>query len=178
MIRKMAPFAFAVTISILAVSNWAQGAQKTVEKKVIAEKAIAEKKIIAEKRPAILAEALEINSVTKNDKGAEANPNAAGILVPVDLRWKLKLPQGARLVQVNAVLRTRNTDKSTTDLKKVLEVKAGITQGGILLLPMPDGVFASEFTLTLNARMVMPGDNGEQIATRTKSGKFPSVIAE
>ncbi len=82
---------------------------------------------------------------------------------------------------MEAELKTSNTDKSTASVKKLLlpdGAKIATQQGGVLLLPMPDGVFAQEFTLTLNARMVMPGDPTTQKVTQTKSGKFPAIAEQ
>ncbi|MDQ3011770.1 MAG: hypothetical protein M3X11_13810, partial [Acidobacteriota bacterium] len=97
MIRKMTLFiATGLMVSMIALTAAAQRGQQLEGKKANEAKIIEEKKPgnIAEKKGAKLPASLEILSVTKDNNAARKNPNGPGILVPVDIRWKL--PQGAR----------------------------------------------------------------------------------
>ncbi|MGH9838762.1 MAG: hypothetical protein ACREEM_08260 [Blastocatellia bacterium] len=114
-----------------------------------------------------------ILSVTKEDANAKPNPKSAGRLVPVKIQWKTSPWKGARLVELEARLTTSNTDKSNAEVKKTLQVTGA---GDTLLLPMPDGVFAKEFKLTLTGKCSFTDKNGVSGAATsraTKTGTFP-----
>ncbi|MBP6823312.1 MAG: hypothetical protein KA368_17310 [Acidobacteria bacterium] len=123
---------------------------------------------LAEARPTIT-----IHEVTKKDAAAKPNPNGAGRLVPVDVRWDAKLPEGAKLHEIKAILKTKNTDGQSTVVEQSISVEkfvSGRADGGTIMLPMPEGVFAKEFTLTMKGKFRV----GEKLIDEsvTKSGTF------
>ncbi len=190
MIRKMTKTAmFAMlALSLMAFTATAQKAEK--QEKAVAKTKEAVKKESAEtgkrgaapglvhtgdltKRPTII-----IAEVVKRDAAAKQNPNGAGRLVPVDVRWDAKLPAGAKLAEMKCILRTKNTDGQTTVVEQLMSVEkfvSGRADGGTIMLPMPEGVFAKEFTLTMKGKFRIV----DQIIAEsvTKSGKF-EIIAE
>lgn len=130
---------------------------------VLALPAMAQKK---KERTSSIPVEITILNVTKKDAMAKPAPNGNGRVIPVEVQWKAE--GEARLVNLEAVLKTSNTDGSTTEVKKMLNEK--MTQG-MLMLEMPDGVFAREFTLTLMGKCVWEGGQGTSRAS--KSGAFP-----
>jgi len=116
---------------------------------------------------------ITILSVTKDDAGAKPVPNGPGRLVPVTIQWRTGPSNGAQLLSLDATLRTTNTDGSTTEVKKALAVRA---TSDTLTLPMPQGVFAKAFVLTLNSKCSLTEANGESsvVTSQTsKRGDFP-----
>ena len=109
---------------------------------------------------------ITILNVTKKDAMAKPAPDGAGRVIPVEVQWKAE--GEARLVNLEAVLKTSNTDGSTSEVKMMLNEKA--TQG-MLMLKMPNGVFAREYTLTLMGKCIWDGGQGTSRAN--KSGAFP-----
>ncbi|MBL8169254.1 MAG: hypothetical protein JNJ50_13945 [Acidobacteria bacterium] len=109
---------------------------------------------------------ITILNVTKKDAMAKPAPDGAGRVIPVEVQWKAE--GEARLVNLEAVLKTSNTDGSTSEVKMMLNEKA--TQG-MLMLKMPNGVFAREYTLTLLGKCIWDGGQGTSRAN--KSGAFP-----
>lgn len=148
MIRKMTQFAlFAVFgLSLLALPTMAQGKKK--ERTVSAPVEIT------------------IVNVTKKDAMAKPSPDGNGRVIPVDLQWKTE--GDARLMNLEAMLKTSNTDGTTTEVKMMLNEKM---TSGTLMLKMPNDVFAREYMLTLSGKCVWEGGQGTSKAS--KSGAFP-----
>ncbi len=150
MIRKLTQitlFAF-FTLSLMALTAMAQGRKK-------------------EDRRAVSAPVeITILNVTKKDAMAKPSPNGKGRIIPVEVQWKTE--GDARLINLEAVLKTSNTDGTTTEVKKMLDEKMTL---GMLMLEMPEGVFAREFTLSLMGKCVWEGGQGTSRAS--KSGAFP-----
>lgn len=109
---------------------------------------------------------ITIVNVTKKDAMAKPLPDGSGRVIPVDLQWKTA--GDARLVNLEAVLKTSNTDGTTTEVKKMLDEKM---TSGTLMLQMPNDVFAREYTLTFSGKCVWEGGQGTSRAS--KSGAFP-----
>lgn len=109
---------------------------------------------------------ITIVNVTKKDAMAKPSPDGMGRVIPVDVQWKTA--GEARLVNLEAVLKTSNTDGTTTEVKMMLNEKM---TSGTLMLKMPNDVFAREFTLTLSGKCVWEGGQGTSKAS--KSGVFP-----
>jgi len=109
---------------------------------------------------------ITIVSVIKKDAMAKPLPDGTGRVIPVDLQWKAV--GDAKLVNLEAVLKTSNTDGTTTEAKVMLDEKAS---QGTLMLKMPNDVFAREYTLTFSGKCVWEGGQGTSRAT--KSGAFP-----
>ncbi|MDX2044179.1 MAG: hypothetical protein SF097_23425 [Acidobacteriota bacterium] len=109
-----------------------------------------------------------ILNVMKNDANAKPNPNGAGRLVPVKVEWKVKLSPGAKLMELEAMLSTTNTDNSMTKVSKMLSLAAN---SETIMLPMPEGVFAKDFVLKINAKCATA--SGRTVSsTETKTGMF------
>jgi hypothetical protein len=114
-----------------------------------------------------------ILNVTKEDTNAKPNPRGAGRLVPVKIQWKTGPWDDARLIELEARLMTSNTDNSTAEAKKMLQVTGS---SDTLMLPMPDGVFAKEFKLILTGKCSFTDENGVSRTApsqATKTGVFP-----
>ncbi|HZS07048.1 MAG TPA: hypothetical protein VFD58_19585 [Blastocatellia bacterium] len=136
----------------------------------------------AQKKKESMQQAAEIKilNVTKEDAAAKKNPNGPGRIIPVKLQWTTRTWPGAKLVELEVVLRTTNTDGSNTEVKKLMPIEdarpgAVVAQNGTLMLPMPDDVFAQEFTLTLNSKCSFRENGVLRTATSRaiKSGAFP-----
>ncbi len=110
-----------------------------------------------------------ILNVMKNDAAAKPNPNGAGRLVPVKVEWKVKLSPGAKLMELEAMLKTTNTDNSMTTVNKMLSLTAN---SDTIMLPMPEGVFAKEFVLKINSKCAT-GTGRTVASSQTKTGMFP-----
>lgn len=109
-----------------------------------------------------------ILNVMKDDVAAKPNPNGAGRLVPVKVEWKVKLSPGAKLMELEAMLNTTNTDNSMTKVSKMLSLAAN---SETIMLPMPEGVFAKDFVLKINAKCATA--SGRTVSsTETKTGMF------
>ena len=193
MIRKMTQIAmFAMLVlSLMAFTVTAQKTEKQEKGLTQAKEAV--KKVGAEegkkgaapqivhteelrKRPTII-----INEVVKKDAAAKSNPNGAGRLVPVEVFWDAKLPAGAKLIEMNCILKTKNTDGQTTVVEHLMPVEKFVSGrvgvGGTIMLPMPEGVFAKEFTLTMKGKFRTINVNEIITESVTKSGTF-QVLAE
>lgn len=114
-----------------------------------------------------------INNVTINRTAAAAAPGKSRT-VTVDFQW-LCLPQGkAKLVSLEAVLDTMNTDGKRSQITKKLkdwtENKPIDTR---LDLPMNEGVFAKDFTLTLKGKFKREGSEELMDTSAVKKGSFP-----
>lgn len=148
MIRKMTQFALftMVALSLMALPALAQGKKK-------------------EKTSSIPVEITIVN-VTKKDAMAKPSPDGNGRVIPVDVQWKTA--GDARLMTLEAVLKTSNTDGTTSEVKMMLNEKM---TSGTLMLKMPNDVFAREYTLSLMGKCVWDGGQGTSRAS--KSGAFP-----
>lgn len=110
-----------------------------------------------------------ILNVMKEDAAAKPNPNGAGRLVPVKIEWKVKLSRGAKLMELEAMLSTTNTDNSMTKVSKMLSLAAN---SDTIMLPMPEGVFAKDFVLKINSKCTTAA--GRTVSsTQSKTGMFP-----
>lgn len=109
---------------------------------------------------------ITIVNITKKDAMAKPLPDGTGRVIPVDVQWKTE--GDARLVNLEAVLKTTNTDGTNTEAKLMLNEKM---TSGTLMLKMPNDVFAREYTLTLSGKCVWEGGQGTSRAS--KSGAFP-----
>lgn len=185
MIRKMTQIAMFAMFALLLMGLTAN-AQKTEKKEDAKAKAPATKEArpvdplarrpiskLAEARPTII-----IAEVVKRDSAAKQNPNGAGLLVPVDVRWDAKLPAGAKLIEMKCILRTKNTDGQTSVVEQLVAIDkfvSGRADGGTILLPMAEGVFAKEFTLTMKGKFRTINVNEIIAESATKSGTFPII---
>jgi len=183
MVRKMTQLAmFAMfALSLLAFTASAQKVEKKETGKESVKKGIVRPIVHTEPwaRPTII-----IDEVVKKDVEAKPNPNGAGRLVPVDVRWDAKLPAEAKLVELEAALKTVNTDGKTSTVKKLIPIEdfvpgKRVGVGGTIMLPMADGIFAKEFSLTLKGKFRIVDNGASKIIAEsvTKSGSFP-IIAE
>lgn len=109
----------------------------------------------------------EIVSVTKNDTSAKRE--GAQRLVPVEVAFRLT-PSNAKLTDLSILLVTTNTDGKTSKaewrrpLHELHELRC------TLLLPMNEGVFAKQFSVTLRGRARLTDDEELQAV---KQGSFP-----
>lgn len=147
MIRKMIQLAVVAMVGlILAVPGMAQS-KKEIKKSGIPVQ-------------------ITIINITKKDAMAKPSPDGNGRVIPVDLQWKTE--GDARLMTLEAMLKTSNTDGTTSEVKMMLNEKM---TSGTLMLKMPNDVFAREYSLTLTGKCVWEGGQGTSKAT--KSGAFP-----
>ncbi|MDX2044180.1 MAG: hypothetical protein SF097_23430 [Acidobacteriota bacterium] len=109
---------------------------------------------------------ITIVNVTKKDAMAKPSPDGMGRVIPVEVQWKTA--GEARLINLEAMLKTSNTDGTTSEVKMMLNEKM---TSGTLMLKMPNDVFAREYTLTLMGKCVWEGGQGTSKAS--KSGVFP-----
>ncbi len=121
-----------------------------------------------------------IQSVTKNDAGAKKNVDGKSRLVPVSFTWLCGSEGNAKLAELIAELVTKNTDGSQTRVsKKLVDWTVNKPINSQIDLPMPEGVFAKGFTLTLVGKFKQ-GDLAELVPVNAvKTGSFPvSILAE
>lgn len=147
MIRKMTQFAVVAmfALSLMALPALAQGKKKEGKLEPVE---------------------ITIVNVYKKDAMAKPSPDGAGRVIPVDVQWKTA--GDAKLINLEAVLKTTNTDGTTSEVKMMLNEKM---TSGTLMLKMPNDVFAREYTLSLMGKCVWDGGQGTSRAN--KSGSFP-----
>ena len=150
MIRKLTQLAVFTTfaLSLLAWPALAQGKKKEPS------------------RTSSIPVEITIVNVTKKDAMAKPSPDGMGRVIPVDVQWKTA--GDAKLINLEAIMKTSNTDGTTTEVKMMLNEKM---TSGTLMLKMPNDVFAREYTLTLMGKCVWEGGQGTSKAS--KSGTFP-----
>lgn len=150
MIRKCMQFAlvFMFGLSLLALPALAQGKKKEPA------------------RTSSIPVEITIVNVTKKDAMAKPSPDGMGRVIPVDVQWKTA--GDAKLINLEANIKTSNTDGTTTEVKMMFNEKM---TSGTLMLKMPNDVFAREYTLTLMGKCVWEG--GQGTSKTSKSGMFP-----
>lgn len=114
-----------------------------------------------------------INSVTINRAPAATAPGKSRTVV-VDFQW-LCIPTGktAKLVSLEAVLETMNTDgKRSMVTKKLLDWTENKPIDTKIDLPMNEGVFAKDFTLTLRGKFKREGSEDLMDTSSVKKGTF------
>ncbi len=150
MIRKLTQLAVFTTfaLSLLAWPALAQGKKKEPS------------------RTSSIPVEITIVNVTKKDAMAKPSSDGMGRVIPVDVQWKTA--GDAKLINLEAIMKTSNTDGTTTEVKMMLNEKM---TSGTLMLKMPNDVFAREYTLTLMGKCVWEGGQGTSKAS--KSGTFP-----
>ncbi|MDX2044178.1 MAG: hypothetical protein SF097_23420 [Acidobacteriota bacterium] len=115
-----------------------------------------------------------INSVTINRTAAAVTPGKSRTVF-VDFQW-LCQPTGAKakLVTLEVVLETMNTDgKRSTVTKKLKDWTENRPIDTRIDLPMAEGVFAKGFTLTLRGKFQREGTEGLMDTSAVKKGTFP-----
>jgi hypothetical protein len=112
----------------------------------------------------------EILEVTKDDAKATKDAKSAGRIVPVNVRWKVVLPEGAKLISLNARLITKNTDGTQTRVEQLLPID-GLS--GVINLPMPQNVFATAFQLAVAAEIAVDKFGKKITQNAAKNGVFP-----
>lgn len=115
-----------------------------------------------------------INSVTINRTPAATAPGKSRT-VTVDFQW-LCIPTGktAKLVSLEAVLETMNTDgKRSQVVKKLKDWTENKPIDTRIDLPMNEGVFAKDFTLTLRGKFKREGSEELMDTSAVKKGTFP-----
>ena len=166
-------------ISALSLTALAQNAAKKEDKKKAEQKAEQKVAKIAEKKEEKVAVSndvvkITIQSVTKNDAGAKKNADGKTRNVPVNFTWLCGSQGNAKLHELFAELVTLNTDGSTTRVsKKLVDWRVNTPINSQIDLPMPEGVFAKSFTLTMKGKFRI----ADQIVAEsvTKSGVFPEL---
>ena len=168
MIRKMILLMVsALMISALSLTALAQNAGKKEDKKRVEQKAAK----VASSNDVVK---VTIQSVTKNDAGAKKNADGKSRNVPVSFTWLCGSQGNAKLAELIAELVTKNTDGSTTRVsKKIVDWSVNKPINSQIDLPMPEGVFAQSFTLTLVGKFKR-GDLAELVPVNAvKTGNFP-----
>ena len=163
MIRKMMLFAVVpLMISMLAPTGSAQPAAK--------------KKGDEKKKDNIK---LEVLSVTKNDAQAKQIIAEKKRIVPVAFQWLCGSEGNAKLVELEAVLDTVNTDGTKSQVsKKLVDWTVNKPIDSQIDLPMPDGVFARDFTLTLKGKFQRELVRELVNVGAVKTGNFPVPAAK
>lgn len=179
MICKMTQIAmFALSLMAFTASAQSVGKQETSKGSV--------RPSIVHTEPWAKGRTINVNEVLKKDAAAKPNPHGSGRLVPVEIFWDTKIPAGAKLIELKCILRTRNTDGKTSTIEHLIEVDkfvsgSNIKASGTILLPMAEGVFAKEFTLTMKGKFGLINASGFvsqiEFESVTKSGRF-EVLAE
>ena len=114
-----------------------------------------------------------INSVTINRTQAPASPGKTRT-VTVDFQWLCQPTGKARLVSLEAMIETINTDgKRSQAGKKLIDWTENRPIDSRLDLPMTDGVFARDFTLTLRGQFKREGSDQLMGVAAVKKGTFP-----
>ena len=115
-----------------------------------------------------------INSVSINRTPAATAPGKSRTVI-VDFQW-LCIPTGktAKLVSLEAVLETMNTDgKRSMVTKKLIDWTENKPIDTKIELPMNEGVFAKDFTLTLRGKFKREGSEALMDTSAVKKGTFP-----
>ena len=165
MIRKMILLTVsALMISALSLTALAQNAAKKEGAKKVEQKAVSSNDVVK----------ITIQGVSKNDAGAKQNAGGKSRNVPVSFTWLCGSTGNAKLAELIAELVTKNTDGSTTRVsKKIVDWSVNKPINSQIDLPMPEGVFAKSFTLTLVGKFKQ-GDIAELVAVNAvKTGSFP-----
>jgi len=172
MIRKMILFTVsALMISALSLTALAQNAAKKEDKKRVEQIAAQKAEKVASSNDVVK---VTIQNVTKNDAGAKKNADGKSRNVPVNFTWLCGSQGNAKLHELIAELVTKNTDGSTTRVsKKLVDWRVNTPINSQIDLPMPEGVFAKSFTLTLVGKFKR-GDLAELVPVNAvKTGNFP-----
>ena len=115
-----------------------------------------------------------INSVSINRTPAATAPGKSRTVI-VDFQW-LCIPTGktAKLVSLEAVLETMNTDgKRSMVTKKLIDWTENKPIDTKIELSMNEGVFAKDFTLTLRGKFKREGSEALMDTSAVKKGTFP-----
>lgn len=115
-----------------------------------------------------------INSVTINRTAASASPGKSRTVF-VDFQWLCQPTSSkAKLVTLEVVLETTNTDgKRSTVTKKLKDWTENKPIDTRIDLPMAEGVFAKDFTLTLRGKFQREGSETLMDTSAVKKGTFP-----
>ncbi len=117
---------------------------------------------------------LEIRNVSRNDAQAKKGLDGKSRLVPVNFQWRRVSTVAAKLVELEAVLETVNTDGKRSRVSKSITDGTSNTflQERFDLL-LPEGVSARDFKLTLRGKW-RAGNAAELIeVSEVKTGNFP-----
>jgi len=118
---------------------------------------------------------IEIRNVSKNDAQAKKGLNDPGRLVPVNFQFICNATGTVKFSNLEAVLETVNTDGARSRvIKKISDGTSNTLREESIDLPMPDGVFARDFKLTLRGKF-RPGNGANLIeVSEVKTGSFPA----
>ncbi|MEP7273706.1 MAG: hypothetical protein ABI882_19565 [Acidobacteriota bacterium] len=179
MIRKISILTTsALIVSALTLSVLAQTSNKKAEK---AEQKTARVEQKVEQKSAPIAESndkvtVTIQNVTKNDAAAKKAADGKSRNVPVTFTWLCGSQGNAKLAELQARLITLNTDGSQTNVsKKLVDWSVNTPINSQIDLPMPEGVFAKSFTLTLVGKFKKGAVDQLVSISTVKSGSFPLV---
>ncbi len=125
---------------------------------------------------------LELHEIVKEDAKARPSGNLHERLVPIVVKWKGKAINQGKLVALEALLETVNTDGTKSRVtKKITDLAVDKLITETIILPLKEGTFAREFKLTLSGKCASgEGAKRQEVAISTfKQGSFPvSNLAE
>jgi hypothetical protein len=117
---------------------------------------------------------IEIRNVSKNDAQAKKGLNDKGRLVPVNFQFICNATGTVKFSHLEAVLETTNTDGSRTRvIKGITDGTSNTLREESIDLPMPDGVFARDFKLTLRGKFRLGNAANLSQVSEVKIGNFP-----
>jgi hypothetical protein len=117
---------------------------------------------------------IEIRNVSKNDAQAKKGLNDNGRLVPVNFQFICNATGTVKFSHLEAVLETTNTDGSRTRvIKGIADGTSNTLREESIDLPMPGGVFARDFKLTLRVKFRLGNAANLIHVSEVKTGSFP-----
>ena len=126
--------------------------------------------------PDLKAVTLEIQELLKDDAKAKPGSNLHERLVPVVLKWRGKAINQGKLMELEALLETVNTDGTKSRVtKKIIDFSVDKLLAETIILPMKEGTFARDFKLTLSGKCASGDGAKRQVVaiSAIKQGSFP-----
>jgi hypothetical protein len=118
---------------------------------------------------------IEIRNVSKNDAQAKKGLNDKGRLVPVNFQFICNGADAGKFSNLEAVLETVNTNGARSRvIKRITDGTSNTLREESIDLPMPDGVFARDFKLTLRGQFRLGNAANLIHVSEVKTGSFPA----
>jgi len=118
---------------------------------------------------------IEIRNVSKNDAQAKKGLNDPGRLVPVKFRFICNGADAGKFSNLEAALETVNSDGARSRVtKRIADGTSNTLREESIDLPLPDGVFARDFKLTLRGKFRLGNAANLIEVSEVKTGSFPA----
>jgi hypothetical protein len=118
---------------------------------------------------------IEIRNVSKNDAQAKKGLNDKERLVPVNFQFICNATDAGKFSNLEAVLETVNTNGARSRvIKSITDGTSNTLRDESIDLPMPDGVFARDFRLTLRGKFRLGNAANLIHVSEVKTGSFPA----